>query len=126
MKVRKVTKEQILKAIQGTGGIIEPMLQKLGISRQAYWKWENKHPELKQARYDEREKQVDISEEQLFKANKNGEKWAVNKILSTLGKDRGYVERQETHHTGVMDFNLDLAERLKRAKELEKEKHINK
>ena len=38
---------------------------------------------------------VDLGELALRKAVLNGEPWAVGLVLKTLGKDRGYVERQE-------------------------------
>ena len=38
---------------------------------------------------------IDISEQKLRAAVMNGEPWAVAMVLKTLGKSRGYVERQE-------------------------------
>lgn len=106
--MRKLSKNKCLKAIEGTGGIIQKVVDRLGVSRVAYWEFEKKYPELKQAREMEKEKQVDMSEHQLFKANRNGEKWAVNKILSTLGKNRGYVEKQEIENSGSINNNIRI------------------
>ena len=44
---------------------------------------------------EERGRVVDLAELKLFKAIENGERWAVQLCLKTLGRDRGYVERQE-------------------------------
>ena len=117
----KVSKSAILKAIDGTGGIVEPIVQRLKISRQAYWKWEQKYPDLIEAREEERKKQVDRGELKLFQAIDRGEKWAVLKILSTLGRERGYVEKQEIEHSGqVSNIHINLIEKseeeLKRLK----------
>lgn len=38
---------------------------------------------------------VDLGELALRRAVVNGEPWAVSLVLKTLGKNRGYVERQE-------------------------------
>ena len=38
---------------------------------------------------------IDISEQKLRAAVMSGEPWAVAMVLKTLGKSRGYVERQE-------------------------------
>ena len=38
---------------------------------------------------------IDISEQKLRAAVMNGEPWAVAMVLKTIGKHRGYVERQE-------------------------------
>lgn len=47
----------------------------------------------------ERGKVVDTAEMKLFDAIEAGESWAVQMALKTLGKDRGYVERQEVGGT---------------------------
>jgi len=57
---------------------------------------------------------VDLGELALRKAVLSGEPWAVGLVLKTLGKDRGYVERQEiTGKEGgpvrlVWDDNTDV------------------
>lgn len=54
-----------------------------------------------QAIVDEQTGQVlDTAELKLFDAVSNGELGAIKYLLSTKGKDRGYVERQETQHSG--------------------------
>jgi hypothetical protein len=44
---------------------------------------------------------VDLGELALRRAVVNGEPWAVSLVLKTLGKGRGYVERQEVQQDGV-------------------------
>ena len=41
---------------------------------------------------------VDTAELKLWQCIQNGEAWGITLCLKTIGKDRGYVERQE--HTG--------------------------
>lgn len=42
---------------------------------------------------------VEIAEHKLQEAIERGERWAVNFILKTLGKSKGYTEKIETEHT---------------------------
>lgn len=116
----RVSKKLCEKAIIDSGGIVEIIVKRLGISRQAYWKWEQKYPDLIKARESDRERQVDISEINLFKANKNGERWAVHKILNTLGKHRGYVDRAEVEFSGRVDSKVDLGEEFRKFLDIKK------
>ena len=47
---------------------------------------------------------VDLAEQKFRAAIMNGEPWAVAMALKTIGKGRGYVERQEV--TGNLNLNL--------------------
>ena len=38
---------------------------------------------------------VDLAEQKLWESIQHGEPWGITLCLKTLGKDRGYVERQE-------------------------------
>ena len=38
---------------------------------------------------------VDLAEQKLWESIQNGEAWGITLCLKTIGKDRGYVERQE-------------------------------
>jgi hypothetical protein len=54
-----------------------------------------KVPAMKQAVEDARGEVVDYAEQKLRLAVLNGEPWAIGMTLKTIGKSRGYVERQE-------------------------------
>jgi hypothetical protein len=43
---------------------------------------------------------VDLAELKLWQSIQNGEAWGIAFCLKTLGKDRGYVERQEVSGQG--------------------------
>jgi len=49
---------------------------------------------------------IDISEQKLRAAVMNGEPWAVAMVLKTLGKSRGYVERQEVTGADGKPMNI--------------------
>lgn len=49
---------------------------------------------------------VDKAEAKLVEAMEAGAKWAIELILKTLGKDRGYVERQEVHNLTKVQLHI--------------------
>jgi hypothetical protein len=86
-----------------------------GVSRQAVSKFISTHPEL-QARYEDNvEGILDNAESALHRAVLAGEPWAIKYVLSTRGKNRGYVERTEHKHAGPV--GIDLTEVIVRTRE---------
>lgn len=73
--------------------------KEIGMNRTALEKRISKNPKIrnivKEERYNYQEEKKDLAEEELFKRLEEGDWRAVKYILSTLGRDRGYVERQE-------------------------------
>ena len=69
-----------------------------GVTRSAVCHFIERHPTLRQVLTDCRESRIDVAESALDRAVLNGEGWAIGLTLKTIGKGRGYVERQE--HTG--------------------------
>lgn len=49
---------------------------------------------------------VDKAEVKLVEAMESGAKWAIELILKTLGKERGYVERQEVHNLTKVQLHI--------------------
>lgn len=86
---------QVCEAIADTRGLISITAKRLGCSGQTVRDYVARYPLVAQALKDEREKLLDIGEMALVKAVQAGEGWAVCFLLKTLGKDRGFVERQE-------------------------------
>lgn len=70
--------------------------EKLGVTWNTAKSYVNKWPETIQAFEDERNRIVDMAESVLVKSIRNGDTQDAKWLLSRLGKDRGYVERQET------------------------------
>jgi len=69
--------------------------RKIGCNPQTIYNRMEKIPAIREAVENARGEMVDISEQKLRAAVMNGEPWAVAMVLKTLGKSRGYVERQE-------------------------------
>ena len=97
----KVTKEQLIKAIHANAGIVDGIRQSIkelyneDISRAAIYDRKYNDPDIEAAFIEAREKTLDIAENRLLYAVKDGNLKAVMFYLKTIGKNRGYSERQE-------------------------------
>ena len=103
-------------AIKGTGGIAGNIAKKLGVSRAGWFNWvASQDPEvqkhIKHLREHEREQMIDVAENSLFSQVQAKEPWATKYTLSTLWKNRGYVEKSETEITSKnLNINASLPE----------------
>jgi hypothetical protein len=91
----QLTVSQIVEALQATNGLVSLAAKKLGCSPQNIYARRERSPAIGKAIYDSRQELVDHAELALRSAVLDKEAWAVCLVLKTLGKDRGYVERQE-------------------------------
>lgn len=89
------TKAKTITAIKGSAGIITTIANRLGCTWNTAKSLTDRWPETIEAMKDERESVLDMCEGTLFKAVKEGDTGSAKWLLSTAGKDRGYVERQE-------------------------------
>lgn len=64
------------------------------------------YPEVREALDAERENIIDLSESKLVTAINGGEAWAIALALKTLGKGRGYVEKQEVQSSGEVTVKV--------------------
>jgi hypothetical protein len=90
-----LTTTAVVSALNATHGNVSAAARSLGVTRRAVGKRINGDAALKQALIDAREAMVDDAERALADAVKDGQPWAVQFVLKTLGKSRGYVERKE-------------------------------
>ena len=89
------TASQFIEAIKGSGGIISTIAKRVGCEWHTAKKYIEQYSTVKQAYINETEAVTDMAEIALINSIKNSDAWAVKYYLSTKGKDRGYVERQE-------------------------------
>lgn len=104
--VSTIRDSEIVSALKECKGLIYLSAIKLGCS----------HPELDQRIKanenlmlickGERGGIVDKAEAKLVEAMEGGAKWAIEMILKTLGKERGYVERQEVHNLTKVQLHI--------------------
>ena len=91
----RVTDKRMLDAIKKNGGAVYLAARELGCAPNTIYNRMEKSPTLKRAVEDARGEVVDYAEQKLRLAILNGEPWAIAMALKTIGKHRGYVERQE-------------------------------
>lgn len=87
--------DTVALAIVKCSGNLSAVARRFGVYRSSVQKLICKHEGLAELLADAREARLDDAEDALTLAIKAGEGWAVCFILKTLGKSRGYVERQE-------------------------------
>lgn len=87
--------QTFIDAIPKSAGIISTIASRVGCDWHTAKKYIDTYPTVKQAYLDECERVTDLAETELIKAIQNGDLQAVKYYLSTKGKHRGYVERQE-------------------------------
>lgn len=108
MNTERFTVEQVLQALELTGGLIAPAAQKLGCAPNTVRNYLERYPDLQEHLEEIRNATLDLAEGTLLKAIGDGNLTAVIFFLKCRGKDRGYVERQELHgHVTAMVGNID-------------------
>lgn len=93
-KVQYTTAE-IIKALQDTNGLVSLAARKLGCAPNTIYNRAKDVKSVQQTIDDARIELIDHAELALRSAVLSKEPWAVALVLKTLGKGRGYVERQE-------------------------------
>jgi transposase len=80
--------------------VVTDAARRLGCGRTTLYRFLERHPELRQAIEDGRNRLVDLAEKRLADLVAEGHPSAVIFTLKTLGKHRGYIERQEHEISG--------------------------
>jgi hypothetical protein len=91
----KPTVKELKEAIPGSGGIISTIAKRVGCDWSTAKKYIDASPVLSQMYQNERESILDMAEGVLFKNIREGDSQDAKWVLSRLGKDRGFSERQE-------------------------------
>jgi len=91
----KYTSDKMIKAIREKHGNLSAAARYLGCSRNTIARYIENYPTVKAVYDEERETLIDFAENQLFQQVKDGNITAIIFTLKTIGKSRGYVERQE-------------------------------
>jgi len=95
MAKQRYSAEQVIEAIRKSRGLLSVVAQRLGCTRQTVENYVKRYPTVDRAVKEERQKVIDVAEGKLFEKLQSGESWAIQFILKTLGKERGYTERTE-------------------------------
>jgi hypothetical protein len=92
MAKKKLTKQQILEAIEATAGKTTGICRRLNVTRATLGRYMKQYPELVEAVEFAKDELLDLAEFELLAAVKRGEAWAVQLTLkdSKRGRERGY------------------------------------
>ncbi|MCS6867786.1 helix-turn-helix domain-containing protein [Thermus sp.] len=101
----KLTKEKVKQALEVSLGVVAIAARRLGVSRQGLHK-AIKRFGLEGYLEELREEATDEVEHRLIQAALEGKPWAVMFFLKTLGRHRGYVERQEVAQASKLEIEL--------------------
>lgn len=96
----KIPQKDICEAIKDSAGLISVIAERLGIRYDAAKRHIQLHDSTIEAYNHEVESKIDIAEKTVDQAIQAGDVGAAKWLLSTLGKKRGFSEKQEIEHTG--------------------------
>ena len=125
MATERIPTDRIIQALRETNGLVSLAAKRVPCSITTINVRRKRVQAVEQVIQECRGELVDLGELALRKAVLAGEPWAVGLVLKTLGKDRGYVERQETSGPdgGPIGLAFDLdswkRQREERRRELE-------
>ena len=101
---RKHKRADIIEAIGKSGGIIAAVARVLGCDRSTVTRYIRNDPKIAEAMDHARESFIDLAENKLMQMVNAGNLTAIIFTLKTLGKSRGYIEKQEIHTTSDKPF----------------------
>ena len=119
-KAYKVTKEKLVRAINNSYGVLNTIAERLGSNRVSIWEFLNKHPELRILIEAEKEKIIDVAEKELFTLIKCGDMKAIDRLLKTRGRSRGYGDhlQQDSNIQAEITTHLSKDEKKDLLREL--------
>ena len=92
---KRLTKALVTEALHKTKGAVYLAADKLQVSHTTVYNYIRRYPDIADIKDYYDGELVDIGELKLRQQILDGDAWAVKYVLSTKGKSRGSVERQE-------------------------------
>ena len=124
----KINLKKFKKAVDGSRGIVTVIARRMNVSRKAVYKYINRTDNARELIENEKEKIIDLTENQLMKRLNNNDWKAIRMILtqSKRGRQRGYGKRLELEHSGEINTNIPSAKELREIYEECKDGENNK
>lgn len=97
---RKFSEKQVADALKANMGLVMRAARQLGCERNTIYRYIEEYPSCKEAKENGHEMLLDDAEIGLHKSIREQEGWAICFTLKTLGKERGFVEKQITEVSG--------------------------
>ncbi len=92
--------KKFLRLFDDNAGNVSMTCSKFKMNRSTFYLWMDTSTKFKESVEDVREGLIDFAESKLMMNIKDGKEASIFFLLRTLGKSRGYVERQEFQHEG--------------------------
>ena len=104
----RYTPEQVIDALQQTKGLVSLAARRLGCTPRTVRNYVNRYEDVAEALYEERQNLLDTAQLALYNAVLAQERWAVEYTLSTLGRERGFVKREEVTGKGGQPLSAPI------------------
>jgi hypothetical protein len=119
---QRFTAAQVIAALKQCSGLIFRAADRLNCTSHTIINYANRYPSIRTAIDERRGRRVDIGEAKLDAAVLAGEPWAIQFLLRTQGKHRGYGDSQQHEHMGrdgkeLYPVEAFVAAAIKHAKE---------
>jgi hypothetical protein len=89
---QRFSARQVIDALVATKGMVSYAAKRLQCDIDTVLNYCNRYPTVDAARHAARTELLDLAELKLWAAIQNGEGWAVQFALRSIGRDRGYGE----------------------------------
>lgn len=103
---RRYTADQMRDALLKSRGLVTVAAKMLGCEPHTVHRYIRDFPTVAAALKEAREGILDMTEARLFQAANEGEQWAVTFLLKNIGKDRGYMEKQQIEQSGDVTIRV--------------------
>jgi hypothetical protein len=97
---QQFTAAQVIAALDQCNGLIFLAAGRLGCTTMTVRNYAHRYPSVRAAIEEKRGKRLDVAEAKLDQAVLDGEAWAVQFLLRTQGKHRGYGDSRQLEHLG--------------------------
>jgi hypothetical protein len=101
-------KKNMIKALEKNLCIVTTACKSVGISRWTHYRWMKEDEKYAEEVDDLKNVVLDFAESQLHQQMQDGSVPATIFLLKTLGKKRGYIERQEITGADGMPTNFQI------------------
>jgi hypothetical protein len=107
---QRFTITQMLEAVHASKGLVTITAETLKCDPQTVRNYAKRYSKVQHAIEEEREVLLDIAELALCRKVEQGEAWAVMFLLKTLGRHRGFIERDEQVATGDITVRVEYVD----------------
>lgn len=111
---RHYKSDEIIAALEMSKGLVSVAARALGCSPRTIYARAKQVQAVQDAIDIPRLELVDMAESGLRVHLQNKQPWAIALVLKTLGKDRGYVERQEWREVQGQEIDAEIERELER------------